>query len=287
MIDAHHHLWSDPRRVPWIADPSFVPLQRSFEGSDWTTALPDEVDGSVLVEAGTGDPEELATLLDLASSIPTVRGVVGWVDTSRTPDEVSRAVAADFARSGADRWLKGLRIQAQAHGADHLDGAPAQAAADLLATQGSVLEVVGRPQHLPSAARLARRIEGTYVVLDHAGKPDVKHGTAPDLRAWRDAMQQLARVPSSVVKISGLVTEANWSRWTPDDLRPYVESLLELFGPQRLMFGSDWPVCLLAAPYTRVLEATLDCLRDVDDDDRADVMGGTATRVYDLAPSDD
>lgn len=282
MIDAHHHLWSDPATVPWIHEADLAPLQRSFESSDWESTVPTSVTGSVLVEAGTGDPTELTRLLDVAERTPLVQGVVGWVDTSAAPDAVAAAVQAAFVLPGAQRWLKGLRIQAQAQPAEHLDGDASRVAATCIAEHRSVLEVVSRPEHLFAASRLARRIDGTPFVLDHAGKPDIARGSGNDFRAWHDGMCRLSDTTSSVVKISGLVTEASWSRWTVADLRPYVATLLDLFGPGRLMVGSDWPVCLVAGSYDRVVEAMLACLEELSADELARVVGGTATRVYSL-----
>jgi len=281
-IDAHHHLWGDPGDLSWLQEPGHGPLRRPFDLPDLRPLLRSTGRlGTVLVESGTQRRDELDILLAAAEEYAEILGVVGWVDTRGPVTDVSDQVGLAFAHPLANRWLKGLRIQAQSESADHLTTPAAQAAAEELAARG-VLELVLRPEHLPGAADLARRSPSTTLVVDHAAKPTISSGTGPSFDTWRAGMEALADCPSTYVKISGLVTEADWARWTWRDLQPYVATLLELFGPDRLMLGSDWPVCLLAADYAEVFDAAERCLAQLSTAELDQVAGGTAQRVYHL-----
>ncbi|AQA07201.1 MULTISPECIES: amidohydrolase family protein [Mycobacteriaceae] len=283
VIDAHHHLWSAPGRVGWLAEPGHEVLRRPYSMADLHPLLQcEKVDGTVLVECGSGRHDELAVMLTVAAEYPEVLGVVGWVDTAT--GNVTTQIERAFAHPLADRWLMGLRIQAQSEPADHLEQPEAQEAAAALANRGRVLEIVARPQHLSGAAALARNQSRCRIVLDHAGKPDIAGDTDETFAQWRTVMADLASLPNIYVKLSGLVTEADWTSWTPDTLRPYVKVLLELFGARRLMVGSDWPACLLAADYHAVMEAARDCLDNISEEERHCLFGRTAIAVYGLQP---
>lgn len=242
----------------------------------------ERIDGTVLVEGGTGRHDELADMLTVASGYRQVLGVVGWVDTAA--GDVDAQVKEAFAHPLADRWLKAMRIQAQNEPADHLEQTAAREAASALSDRGSVLEIVSRPEHLPAAVALARAVPQCRIVLDHAGKPDIAGHTEASFGAWRAAMAELASAPNVYVKVSGLVTEARWFTWTVDDLLPYVTALLDVFGAHRLMVGSDWPACLLAADYHAVMDAARSCLAGASAADQQWLFGLTAVSVYGLQP---
>jgi L-fuconolactonase len=142
-----------------------------------------------------------------------------------------------------------------------------------------VYDLVITPGQLPAAAAAAAEVPGLVFVLDHLGKPPIETGV---VAPWASDLGRLAALPNTVAKLSGLVTEADWSRWQPSDLRPYVESALSAFGPDRLMFGSDWPVCTLAASYDAVLAAAIDLTAELTSAERDAMFTGTATRVYRL-----
>jgi len=279
IIDAHHHLWDLAKGYRWLDDPALAPIRRDFGVAELRDALREGgVDRTVLVEAGREDEAEVSEFLALAAATEEIAGVVGWVDLERPG--LSEALAAH--RAGPHgRWLVGVRAQVQGRTdpeyltrPEVLDGLRAVAAA------GLAYDLVIRVDQLPSAAAAAHRVPGLTFVLDHLGKPAVRDGAA-GLAAWRALVAPLAAAPNAVAKLSGLVTEADWAQWTVADLRPYVADALDLFGPDRLMFGSDWPVSLLAAPYRRVREALEEAL-DVSGADRAAIFGGTATRAYRL-----
>jgi L-fuconolactonase len=144
---------------------------------------------------------------------------------------------------------------------------------------GLVYDLLVRPRELPAGLALARRLPDVQFVIDHVAKPPIASGV---LEPWTSRIEPFRDLPNVACKVSGMVTEAEWSSWTAADLRPYVDRVVEVFEPERLMFGSDWPVCLLAAGYDEVLAATRECLADLGEPDRAKVFGGTAERVYRL-----
>ncbi|MGW8554692.1 amidohydrolase family protein [Streptomyces tubercidicus] len=279
LIDAHHHLWDlSVRDQEWTTSPRLAPLRRSFSLEDFAeVALPIGVAASVLVQTVTV-AEETPEFLALAASSDLIAGVVGWVDL--TAPDVADTLAALREGPGGEH-LVGIRHQVQTEPDPQwllqpsvLRGLAAVAEAEL------VYDLVVLPQQLPAAVDAARALPQLTFVLDHLGKPPIASGP---LQPWAAALHQLARLPNATAKLSGLVTEADWSAWTLDDLRPCVDSALVAFGPDRLMFGSDWPVCLLAASYDTVTAATRALAQDLSPTEQADIFGGTATRVYRLS----
>jgi len=207
--------------------------------------------------------------------VDEIAGVVGFIDLL---DPHLASTLARYANHPRARYLVGLRDQVQGRPDPGFLARPEVIAA-LRQIAGTVptFDLIVRVDQLPAAAEAAAAVPGLDFVLDHLGKPQVRDGDA-GLKAWREAVTPLAKQPNVTAKLSGLVTEADWRHWTPADLRPFVQAALELFGPDRLMFGSDWPVCELAATYTRVKDALTEVLGRTD----PDVFGGTAARIYQL-----
>ncbi|MEU5872010.1 amidohydrolase family protein [Glycomyces sp. NPDC047369] len=275
VIDAHHHVWTAD--YPWLASkPEFAPIRRDYGVADLRANLKAAgVDRTVLVEAAWGHPSETVEFLHLAGAVEEVAGVVGYVDLL---DPGLSNTLLRYGNHPRARFLVGVRDQVQARPeADFLASPEAIQALKTVAQHVPVFDLVVRTDQLPAAAEAAAAVPDLRFVLDHLGKPQVRDGDA-GLRAWREAVAPLAKRPNVSAKLSGLVTEADWHRWTPTDLRPFVQAALELFGPDRLMFGSDWPVCELAATYTRVKDALTEVLGRTD----PDVFGGTAAKVYQL-----
>jgi len=278
-VDAHHHLWDlAVRDQPWLAGAAMAPIRRSFGLEDLgPEAAAAEVTATVVVQsvADVGETEEL---LDLARSAPLVSGVVGYVDLA-APDVGEQLDRLRGRPSGA--WLVGVRSLVQ----DEPDPVwlvrPAVIAGlREVARRGLVYDLLIRPGQLDAAVAAVTRVpEGRYVV-DHLAKPAVAAG---GWEPWASGLAALAVSGHVSAKLSGLVTEADWGTWSTGDLRPYVEHAVAVFGPDRLLFGSDWPVCTLAAPYGRVVGTTEELLRDLSTTERAAVMGGTAAEVYGLA----
>lgn len=275
VIDAHHHLWTAD--YPWLAErPELAPIRRDYGVADLRANLAAAgVDRTVLVEAGWGHPSETVEFLHLAGAVPEIAGVVGHVDLLGAD---LPAVLARYQAHPRVRYLVGLRDQVQGRPeADFLARPETTAALKTVAKTVPTFDLVVRPDQLLAAARAAQAVPELTFVLDHLGKPAVRDG-AEGLWAWREAVTPLAKQPNVVAKLSGLVTEADWKQWRPEELRPYVQTALELFGPDRLMFGSDWPVCELAATYTRVKDVVTEILGRED----PDVFSGTAAKTYRL-----
>ena len=278
VVDAHHHLWDlDVRDQDWITGPALAPLRRNFLLDDYRHLS--EAHGiatSVVVQTVTV-PGETPELLALAASSDLIAGVVGWTDL--TAPDIADRIAALTEGPGGGR-LVGLRHQVQSEPdpdwlirPDVLRGLAAVARARL------VYDLVITPGQLMAAARAAAAAPDLTFVLDHLGKPPIASArTEP----WAADLRRLAALPNTVAKLSGLVTEADWYRWQVADLRPYAEVALQAFGPARLMFGSDWPVCTLAASYPDVLAAARDLTAGLTPAEHEAVFAGTATAVYGL-----
>ncbi|GAA0921789.1 amidohydrolase family protein [Virgisporangium aurantiacum] len=280
MIDAHHHLWQPDRGYTWLDEPGLADIRRPFTPADLTAELDATgVDGTVLVEGGRCHPDEAAEFLAYAADTPPILGVVAWIDVA-APD-VAATIDRYRRRRGGD-LLVGLRAQVQGEAdPDYLDRPDVRRGLAEIGAAGLVFDLVVRADQLPAAARAARAVPGLRFVLDHLGKPRIDRG-ADGLRRWREPFATLAANPNVMCKLSGMVTEAG-TGWTPDALRPFVGVAVEEFGPGRLMFGSDWPVCLLVADYRAVLDALRDALPPLPRPDRDEIFAGTAIRAYGLA----
>jgi L-fuconolactonase len=272
-IDAHHHVWDlAVRDQPWTAD--LPGLHRSFDLAELRPSLlAHGVDATVVVQTITV-ADETPELLALATREPLVAGVVGWVDL--TAPDVADRLAVLLAQSG---HLVGIRHQVQGEPDprwlcrdDVRRGLAAVAAA------GLVYDLLVVPPQLPAAIETVAALPELTFVLDHAGKPTIASGGG--LASWRSDIRVLAALPNVAVKLSGLITEADHATWTVDQLRPYVHTLLDAFGADRVMFGSDWPVCLLAGSYDDVIAAAEVLTGGLDAAEQAAVFGRTAAHWY-------
>ncbi|OII12693.1 amidohydrolase [Curtobacterium sp. MCBA15_008] len=283
IIDAHHHLW-DPadRPYPWMDD-SVAPIRRRFDVDDLRAVTRDtDVTRTVVVQA-VHDPGETAWLL--AQPGP-VAGVVGWVDL--TAPDVADRLAVVRALPGGER-LVGIRHQAHDEPdpswlarPDVVRGVRAVAAA------GLVFDLLVREREHPAALALVDAVPEAVFVLDHAGKPAIardRSGTQDSgegrevADAWRARMRDVAARPNVVCKVSGLLTEAG-DDWRDRPVARYAREVVELFGPDRSLFGSDWPVSTLATDYAEVLATTTTALADLGPEERDAVFRGTAERIY-------
>jgi L-fuconolactonase len=268
IIDTHQHLWTAD--YVWLADPSLVKIRRDYTVDDLRQNLRAAgVDRTVLVEAARCEIAETHEFLALAAATDEILGVVGW------------APLADPALPGLldalSGPLVGVRDQVQGMPDDALDDPAIRAGLATVAARGLVNELVVRPGQLPAVARAVAALPDSRFVLDHLGKPRVAAGPR-GLREWEALIAPVAALPNVVAKLSGLVAEADWAQWTVEDLRPFVERAVELFGTERLMFGSDWPVCELAASYVEVKDAFVTILGGLP----GDVFGATAIDTYGL-----
>lgn len=277
VVDAHQHFW-DPARAeyPWLTE-ALAPLRRAFGPDDLRGPLRDAgVDRTVLVQTRSS-LEESRELLALAQATDFVAGVVAWVDLAA--EDVAGEVAALRAGPGGD-LLVGIRHQAHDEpDPDWLLRDDVQRGLAAVAEAGLVYDLLVRTRELPAALAAVRRHPALRFVVDHVAKPPIATG---ELEPWTEALAPLARHEHVACKLSGIVTEADWARWTVADLRPCVERALDWFGPGRLLYGSDWPVCLLAASYGEVKAALDEALAPLAPAERERIFGGTAVALYRL-----
>jgi L-fuconolactonase len=276
-VDAHQHFWRyDPAEYGWI-DESMSVLRRDFLPRDLEPLLKATgFDACVAVQARQRI-EETRWLLELAIEHPCIAGVVGWVDL-QSPD-----VDRDLETFAGRRKLIGIRHIVQSEPDDFMLRPAFQRGIGALERFNLAYDVLIYPRHLEAAATLVSRFPSQRFVLDHAAKPEIRHG---EIDRWRDGLRRLAQFPNVCCKLSGLVTEADWRKWTPQQIRPYIDVAAECFGANRLMIGSDWPVCTLAAPYERVMALVIDAIAPWSVNDRAAVLGGTAARFWNLRPQE-
>jgi L-fuconolactonase len=279
-IDAHQHFWRYTERDHGWIDARMARIRRDFLPQDLAPELEAlGFDGCIAVQARSS-PAENEFLLGLAREHPFVRGVVGWVDLCA--DDVAR----ELERFAADPLAKGVRHVVQDEPDDEFLLRPDfQRGIAKLAGHGLTYDVLVYPRHLEAVERFARAFPGQPMVLDHLGKPAV----GPDgAKRWKAAARKLCRLPNLHCKLSGLVTEAAWNGWTHGELWPYLDAALSAFGATRVMFGSDWPVCLLAAEnYAAVAQVVLtwtDLLERtgwrMSPTERDAILGGNAARFY-------
>lgn len=277
-IDSHQHFWRyEPAEYPWIG-PGMERLARDYLPADLeAVARPAGLRGSVAVQARQS-LAETRWLLELARGNDFIRGVVGWVDL-RDP-----GVGRQLAALAPERKLVGVRHVVQ----DEPDprfllGEQFVAGLRHLHAFGLTYDLLLFPAQLPAAVELAALLPEQPLVLDHLAKPRIGLGPqAPEFAAWRREIESLARHPQVCAKLSGLVTEADWGRWRAEDFAPFLEVALAAFGPHRLMFGSDWPVCLLSADYAAVTGIVTDFIAALSEGERASILGGTAEAFYGL-----
>jgi L-fuconolactonase len=279
-VDAHHHLWDlEVRDQEWTRD--LPVLRRSFLFDELVPHLGVHgFDGAVLVQTITV-PEETSEFLAMAEASPDILGVTGWVDL--TDPEVASAIARLQALQGG-RWLKAIRHQVQGEPDPRwLLREDVRRGLAAVADAGLAYELLVTHDQLPAAVEVVERVPGLRWILDHAGKPPVATG---ELLPWSDQIAALAANPAVACKLSGLVTEAA-EQWTVADLAPYADQVLHSFGADRVMFGSDWPVCLLRADYAQVVATAESFFEQLTPSEQAAVWGGTATRWYGLESRSD
>lgn len=273
-IDSHQHFWDLQRfPYPWMpSDPS--PLRRNFLPADLQPKLArNRFDGSVVVQATTV-PEEADWLLDLGDAHEFILGVVAWADL--TSPNLGRVLDALQKRPK----FKGVRHPVHdEEDTRWLLRSDVIAGLKELARRDIPYDLLVRPPHLPFVPELAERVPELRMVIDHIAKPLIASGR---MDGWAQDMERIASIPQIHVKVSGMITEAAWSTWKPEHLKPYVQHVFRIFGPDRLMFGSDWPVCLLAGTWKEVLSAFTQALGPQSIEVRSQILGETAARFYKL-----
>ncbi|MBD9725357.1 amidohydrolase family protein [Streptomyces sp. ID-01-6.2a] len=277
-VDAHHHVWDlAVRDQDWITGPELAPLRRDFTLHQLESAASVAgVTATVLVQTITV-PEETPEFLALAAGSDVVAGVVGWTDL--TSPAVADTLAALREGPGGG-YLVGIRHQVQGEpDLRWLTRPDVRRGLAAVADAGLVYDLLVQPHQLPAAVEAAAGLPELTFVLDHLGKPPVASG---ELEPWAGEIRRLAALPNTVCKLSGLVTEADWHSWRVADLVPYADTVLDAFGPERLMYGSDWPVCQLASDYVEVLDVADALMSGLGEAEHREVFAGTAVRVYGL-----
>jgi L-fuconolactonase len=276
-IDAHQHYWRfDPVLDSWIT-PDMAVLRRDFLPDDAAPLLAAAgIDGVVAVQADQSIAET-DFLLSLAAQHSFIRGVIGWIDL-RAAD-----LSEQLARWRGNPRLKGFRHIAQGEPDDFLAGNDVVAGIAELGRQGFSYDILIYPRQLAVAEQLVARCPSVRFVLDHCAKPPIAGG---DISWWQQGFRRLARHENITCKLSGLVTEASWTGWSVTELTACLDTAAEAFGPERLMFGSDWPVCLLAADYAGVVAVVADWAERLTASEQASIFGGTAISAYQLESCD-
>ncbi|MET7702388.1 amidohydrolase family protein [Streptomyces sp. NPDC005485] len=284
LVDAHHHVWDlDHRSQPWLEEPGLEPIRRAFAPEDLRTSATRSIAGrrlgsTVVVQCVTS-VSETRELLALADENPLIGAVVGWADP--TSPAVGDVLDELLAGPGG-RYLRAVRHLVQGESDPKwLQRPDVEQGLRATAERGLGYDVLVRSHQLPQAVRLAERLPDLPLVLDHAGKPPIAQHALDD---WERDLRRLAAHSQVRCKVSGLVTEADHEKWTVDDLRPVWNILLSAFGPDRLMFGSDWPVCVLAGGWNRWAAAVEELLADCSADETEAVLVGTASDFYRLSP---
>lgn len=276
VVDAHQHYWKVEQFDYGWTRQGIAALDRDFLPADLEPQLrASGVARTVLVQVLHTDLET-RWMLDLASRHASIAGVVGWVDLTAPPD----TIAGKIETLRTDPRLVGIRhLVHEEPDVDWLRRLDVVRGLGVLEAQGVPFDLLLRPQHLVHVPWLSERLPALRMVIDHIAKPRIRDGA---IEPWAAGMVAAAQNQNVWCKVSGMITEADPASWTPADLAPYVETTLKAFGEERLMFGSDWPVCTLAGSYERVVGALRQVLQGIGDQTRARIFGGSTQAFYRL-----
>lgn len=276
VVDSHQHFWqhSMPFDYSWQETDELAPIRRDFLPDDLAPLIRSAgVDRTVFVQT-QHDVAENRWVLELSEQHAFIAGVVGWVDLSSEQCEEQLLEFKDHPK------FVGIRHVTQDEPDDDFIVRPEVIRGlKVLQKHGVPFDLLFYVKHLKHAATLARELPELHMVIDHLAKPCIKDGAT---EGWIDNLQSAAQFPNVFCKLSGMVTEADWEHWKPADLKPYVETAIQSFGPERCMFGSDWPVCELAGTYEQVHTALVEVLGPISQSERDAIFGKTATAFYGL-----
>jgi L-fuconolactonase len=278
VVDAHHHFWTPSRHdYYWMAGAELDPIRRSFGPADLRPLLAAAgVDSTVLVQT-VPSVRETREFMETAAATDFVAGVVGWVDLT---DPAVADTLAELRSQPNGRTLVGIRHQVHdEEDAEWLLRPDVQRGLAAVRDAGLAYDVLVRPRELPAALATVRALPDVRFVIDHIAKPSIASG---EIDAWSALLEPFRSLPHVSCKLSGMITEADWANWTPSDLKPYVHRAVDIFGTERVMYGSDWPVCLLAGSYGAVKSALEEALPPLTPEELVNVFGGNAIRFYGL-----
>lgn len=273
IVDAHQHFWRfNPLRDTWITD-EMAMIRRDFLPEDLAPILAaNKIDACVAVQADQSE-KETEFLLQCARENQFVKGVVGWTDL-RSPQVQARL---EYYHQFDE--LKGFRHIVQSEHEDFLLNSLFQNGISLLTGYGFTYDILIYPQHLPATVSFVRKFPKQPFVIDHIAKPRIKaHETEP----WARYIKELAKSENVFCKLSGMITEASWKHWKKEEFKVYLDTILEAFGPKRLMYGSDWPVCLVAGSYEQQLDIIKTFVFHLSPDEKRAILGENARRFYHL-----
>jgi len=274
VIDAHQHFWQyDPVRDAWI-DESMQVIRRDFYPEDLAPVLAENgVHGCIAVQADQS-ADETAFLLALADQHDFIKGVVGWADLR------AANISEQLEQYAVHPKLKGFRHIVQGEPDNRfILGEHFCRGIKALQQHGFTYDILVYPKQLPAVEEFVQQFPEQALIIDHLAKPGIKAG---ELDAWAAHMRRIAKSPNVYCKLSGMVTEADWQQWEPAHFRPFMEVALEAFGANRLVYGSDWPVCLVAAKYREVKELVTDFISTLSTSEQEQIMGGNARSFYHL-----
>lgn len=273
-IDSHQHFWQyDPDKHDWISERMKV-LKRDFMPPDLEREMENAgIDSCVAVQADQTE-SETRFLLSLAEKFDFIVGVVGWLD-----------IRANNFRKKLDHFVqhqafKGLRHIVQDESDDRFLLQPDfLKGIGILGNYNMPYDILIYARHLPVAVEFVSEFPDQKFVVDHIAKPEIEKKKIGD---WEEGIRELAQHPNLFCKVSGMVTEANWNNWKPGDFKPYLDVVFDAFGAEKLMFGSDWPVCTLAAGYGEVVKLLEEYIEPLPDEEQELIMGGNAIKFYKL-----
>jgi L-fuconolactonase len=274
IIDAHQHFWqlSLPFDYGWLETPRHEPIHRDF--------LPEHLEPhlralgirrAIFVQT-QHNLEENRWAFGLADRYPFIAGIVGWIDLASDPCEEQLLELKRRPKFAGVR-----HVTQDEPDDDFIVGPNILRGLKVLEKHGVPFDLLFYVKHLRHVPALARRLPALRMVIDHLAKPHIRQRRSDD---WLPDFRAAAGFPNVYCKLSGMITEADWRSWTAGDLKPYVQAALEHFGPERCMFGSDWPVCELAGSYEQVYHALVEALGPISEPERAAIFGGTASRYY-------
>ena len=273
-IDAHHHFWRyNDKEFGWI-DENMSELKRDFLPEDLKTRLTSiQFDGTIVVQARQS-LEETRWLLELAQKYDFIKGVVGWVDLC-SPD-----VTKQIKQFANNPYFKGVRHVIHDEADDQfMLSEEFQRGISVLKDFSLTYDLLLFPKHIPYALQLIEKFPEQLFVLDHIGKPDIKN---KEISFWKEHLTKLAEYKNVYVKVSGMVTEADWKNWRKEDFKAYLDSVFNAFGPERVMIGSDWPVCTVSESYEAVMGIVLDYVKQYASGYENQILGENCSRFYSL-----
>jgi L-fuconolactonase len=278
-VDSHHHLWDlDIAPRGWLAGDVLAPINRTFSMDDfYAERASAKIDKSILVQT-LPDYDEMKEFFNVATNHDSVIGVVAWIDMSKSDCFENLETYLDL--SGASK-LVGIRDGAQGRtDTQWLSSDQVVKNVSQLVPEGLTFDLLVDPPHLAASAKLVEQCPDTTFILDHIGKPNIGKGDDGELKEWAKLIENLAANQNVFCKVSGMVTEANWQDWKNDDFKRYFDVVLNSFGIDRIMYGSDWPVCKLAASYEQVANLAEYLVADLSESEKEKFWSLNALKAY-------